>query len=211
MMRAASQLADVYMRQGHYQAAQRQLESLFGMRRPRVEAFLGYGHEVIVTCRTLLSEAYHKQGRKEDAEKLMLTVLERAKRRYGKDADETTYTSTSLAQMYEEQQRWPEAEQLISRIFERAKKDVGETHMGTLAIMAKLAEAQLHQGRAKGLTLIRECHRLALENYGPDHEVTVEAGRIKKYWEKVCAGEGEDQGARDVVQVDGVEGAEEER
>ncbi|KAJ7032996.1 acyl transferase/acyl hydrolase/lysophospholipase [Mycena alexandri] len=92
---------------------------------------------------------YGEGGRWNDAEPLLVAVMETHKRVLGKEHPETLMSINNLALTYRNQGRWNDAEPLQVAVMETSKRVLGEDHPSTLTRIANLASTYSDQGRWK--------------------------------------------------------------
>ncbi|KAJ5808841.1 hypothetical protein N7474_010110 [Penicillium riverlandense] len=110
-------------------------------------ALLGEEHEEVLDSTDMLAKAYWLEGQSEEAEKLLVHVIETRKTKLGKDHPDTLASIANLAATYMSQGRWAEAEQLNIQVMETRKTKLGKNHSDTLTSMANLAATYSNQGR----------------------------------------------------------------
>ncbi|KAF2484018.1 hypothetical protein BDY17DRAFT_322901 [Neohortaea acidophila] len=121
-----------------------------------------------------LASSCRDQRKWEQAEKLILQVLEGERTVYGEEHIRTLDAMHNLAVTYLWQRRWADAESLLVPVLERKKKALGEEHLDTLIAMGNLATSYRNQGK---LTEAEELHKrgVAVERrvLGEQHPTTL--------------------------------------
>lgn len=94
-----------------------------------------------------LALTYTGQGRWNDAEELLLRVMELNSEILGPEHPYTLISMANLAFVYTNQGRWNEAEKLHVQVMEISLRLLGQEHSNTLKIMSSLASTYKYQGR----------------------------------------------------------------
>ncbi|KAJ7033019.1 acyl transferase/acyl hydrolase/lysophospholipase [Mycena alexandri] len=89
---------------------------------------------------------YGEGGRWNDAEPLLVAVMETRKRVLGEEHPDTLTSITNLASTYRNQGRWNDAEALQVAVVETSKRMLGEEHPDTLMRITNLASMYQNQG-----------------------------------------------------------------
>ena len=98
---------------------------------------------------SFLALLLNDQGRRKEAEKLEVQVMETRKRVHGQEHPDTLASMANLASTYWNQGRWKEAEELQVQVMETFKRVLGQEHPSTLTSMGNLASTYRDQGRWK--------------------------------------------------------------
>lgn len=86
-----------------------------------------------------LTEAYHREGKLDEAERMQVEIVEQRRRLLGEDHPDTITASGNLAGTYHAQGRWKEAEELQVEILSQQKKSLTMEHPDTLEAAHALA------------------------------------------------------------------------
>ncbi|KAL4963231.1 uncharacterized protein BDV14DRAFT_177008 [Aspergillus stella-maris] len=124
---------------------------------------------------------FWSQGRREEAERLELRLLEEKRSEFGPEHPETLEAISCLASTYYEQARWSEAEKLDTFLVEIRRKTLGNRNGLTLTTISNLAttlESQSRLDEAEELRL--EVLESSKSEFGEDHDQAVTA------MEKLC-------------------------
>jgi tetratricopeptide (TPR) repeat protein len=108
---------------------------------------LGKEHETIQGCLSVLASAYRRQRKSDEAETVLLQLVDTRKRLLGEEHSQTLVSMNNLALTYLHQGRNDEAEELLVRIQEVRKRVLGDMHPETLATANNLVLAYAHQHR----------------------------------------------------------------
>ncbi|KAK0369165.1 hypothetical protein CLIM01_13482 [Colletotrichum limetticola] len=181
-LRSTAELADVYLRQGLWNRAEQLLSSVAAISKRE----LGNDDEETLSIERLWTYALGMLGRHEEAERVLLRLVNSRMQSVGQEHPETLACMWTLANTYCKQRRTPrdldqqifpspcqeceEARQLASEIFCRAPKVLGEKHgiviYGVAELAATLLEAEQFEQAEKWLKLALDVRQEAL---GPDH------------------------------------------
>ncbi|KAK0731303.1 hypothetical protein B0H67DRAFT_639713 [Lasiosphaeris hirsuta] len=96
---------------------------------------------------TTSGRIYYDEGRWEEAEKLLVQVMETRKIKLGADHPDTLTSMANLASTFWNQGRWEEAEKLDVQVMKTRKTKLGADHPSTLTSMANLTSTYRNQGR----------------------------------------------------------------
>ncbi len=88
----------------------------------------------------LINLPCHKQGRYEEAEKLLTESLERLRRVQGREHKRTIQIMMHLGWVYTEQQRYNEAETLLLDAFELSYRVLGPLDDNTIGSIGKIVD-----------------------------------------------------------------------
>ncbi|OQE16800.1 hypothetical protein PENFLA_c026G04506 [Penicillium flavigenum] len=130
-------------------------------------------------------DTHEDQGRREEAEKLQVQVMETLKAKLGADHPDTLTSMASLASTYWSQCRWEEAERLQVQVMETLKAKLGEDHIDTLTSMDSLASTYWSQGqREEAEKLQVQVMETLKTKLGADHPdtLTCMASLASTYW-----------------------------
>lgn len=94
-----------------------------------------------------LATLYYQQGRYEEAEDLLLPVIELKKVLVRKEHREMALLISNLAQIYSQQGRYQEAEALCIQALEINRRLWGDNHLAVATALNNLAAQYHHQGR----------------------------------------------------------------
>lgn len=143
-----------------------------------------------------LSSTYINQGRWEEAEELVLQILDYRKRALGPKHPLTLTSMANLALIFKGQGRLQEAEDLEMQVAEISRTVLGKEHSETLTSMANLPA---HPRLPKELILPSEVptrysvvdYRVLWPGYGINtfRSTHSSSGRDLEAWRKVCFGD----------------------
>ncbi len=106
---------------------------------PRARRIMGDAAEVTTNVMGILTDAYLKQGRYDEAEKLASACVDNLRQALGPDHAQTLMCTLSLANVYFRQQRYADAVQLRRDVLAARRRTVGEDHPLFVVALAKLA------------------------------------------------------------------------
>jgi serine/threonine protein kinase/tetratricopeptide (TPR) repeat protein len=144
-------LGEMCRRIGKFDLALTNLDRAVALR----EAALGLDDPATLTARFELAVAYDSEGRREEAEKLLLSVLDGRRRRLGPEDLDTLRTLNSLGIVYDGLGRYVEADRYSRAALDGYEKALGPDHIDTLRSVNNLALPLYREGR------YREAERLA--------------------------------------------------
>lgn len=135
---------------------------------------LGSSHPATLASMSSLANVYAEQGRREEAEKLEVEVMNASIARYGIDHPNTLTCMANLAATYNNQERWEQAEEMFVQVVERCTANLGPDHVDTLASMADLASTYRGQYRwEEAEKLETEAFEAFKAKLGADHPDTL--------------------------------------
>jgi tetratricopeptide (TPR) repeat protein len=100
-----------------------------------------------LTSTNSLAVVYRNQGRYEQAEALLRSVLDVERRTLGEQHPDTLGSMVSLGLVYGAQAKYAQAETLFSQSLQARRRLLGEEHPSTLGVMYNLAEIYRRQSR----------------------------------------------------------------
>ncbi|KAJ5667624.1 hypothetical protein N7507_003488 [Penicillium longicatenatum] len=109
--------------------------------------FFGTEDQRTLQTTNLLAAAYRDEGRWQEAEQLLVQVIETRKIKLCENHPDILSSMANLASIYREQGRWKEAELLQMEVMKTRKTKLSEDHPDTLTSMANLASIYWNQGR----------------------------------------------------------------
>ncbi len=120
------------------------------------------------------ARSLYEDGRNNEAEELLVQMMEICKKKFGTDDPNTLEIMNILASTYRRQSRWEAAEELNIHVLEIRKKKLGIDHPDTLTSMTNLASTYHTQGRWKAAEELN-MHALLIRNnkLGADHPDTL--------------------------------------
>ncbi len=137
---------------------------------------LSHDDQDVLSSTSNLATTYLDQGRFQEAEGLILKVLEGLKRTLDENDPEVLRAMTNLSGIYFNQGRLPAAEALQLKVLEERRKVWGEDHPAVLRIMNNLSQTYSSWGRLQEAEILALKVVEGLERYlGGDHPQAVSA------------------------------------
>ncbi|KAI9887960.1 MAG: hypothetical protein M1823_000217 [Watsoniomyces obsoletus] len=137
---------------------------------------LGDEHPKTLTIMMDLAKTYSAQNRLEEAEGLLVTVVETRMRMFGPDHPDTLQTMADLAETYFSHGRFKDAEKLHVELMEAQKRTLGVDHPTTLDNMARIANIYTKQKRwSEAEELYGAVVERRKQHLGAEHPDTVSA------------------------------------
>ncbi|KAF9887417.1 hypothetical protein FE257_010272 [Aspergillus nanangensis] len=128
-------------------------------------------------------------GRYNEAEKLLVQVIETWKQVLGPEHPFTLTAMSNLASIYQNQGQWKEAEELGMQVIETTKQVLGPEHPDTLTSMSNLAHTLKSLKHIQAATaLMHKCVKLRYKILGPDHADYVSSSGTLRTWEAEAKG-----------------------
>jgi tetratricopeptide (TPR) repeat protein len=134
-----------------------------------------------------LARVFFDEGRWEEAEQLLMLLIENHESTLGSDHPKTLYSMIGLAATYWSQGRYAEAEQIQVQVMQTNQKKFGEDHIDTLSSMAKLASTYWSQGRYDEAEQIQvQVMQTSQKKFGEDHPYTLQSmlKLASTYWNR---------------------------
>jgi tetratricopeptide (TPR) repeat protein len=128
-----------------------------------------------------------RDGRYDEAEKILLEVMKRNRTILGSEHPDTLTSMADLASTYSSQGRWKEAKELNMQVMDTRKMVLGEEHLDTLSSTANLASTYYSQGQWREA---QELDVQVLDTFkrvlGSEHPLTLEsmANLASAYWDQ---------------------------
>ncbi|KAK2035883.1 TPR-like protein, partial [Colletotrichum somersetense] len=141
----------------------------------RCREVFGDDHGVTSAAQQDLACTLFKQGKVEDAARMLEEVLDQHRRAVGYDTNFTT-AKTALALVYSKLGRLDEAEQTQTDVLAACRQDLGEDHPETITAMDNLAiTLERKGGYGEALSLQSAVLESLDSKYGPDNLQTASA------------------------------------
>jgi tetratricopeptide (TPR) repeat protein len=132
----------------------------------------GYRDPKVLRMMMLLADNYLKQGRWQDAERILQEILSRAEA----DSVEGLRAKGRLARVYSAQDRHTEAAELQETVLKKKKAKCGQDHWDTHREMVVLAHIYRDMGRLEEAeALLRDVVEWRQKHFGKEHPGTLES------------------------------------
>ncbi|HEV3004235.1 MAG TPA: serine/threonine-protein kinase, partial [Pirellulales bacterium] len=136
---------------------------------------LGPNHPDTLMAQVKLAAYDAMRGRRVDAESLLTTTLDSARKHLDQDHPCVWEATYHLANLYEFQGQIAKAEPLRRSLLEGRRRKWGENHLTTLQYQASLAQFHTHEREYdKAEPLLRQVLDEYRERYGDDHPDTID-------------------------------------
>ena len=159
-------------RKGDYLLAEERSKRALEIQRNSLAA----GDDALLSTLSVISYAYYRQERFQEAEELGVEIMEQRMKKNGETHESTLIAMENLAQTYKSLGRFEKAEELLLRVYDLQPRILGLEHPGNLdtdIIMARLKNEQGDFQMAETLSL--SALERATTLFGSDHLIALTA------------------------------------